>query len=90
MKVNIHITGGIMGNSILESKLWHNRTDSIKMCFGGFLLKFDTKKDAYNCLKLAFNILKDEEYEYYKNGGITYYSKSRLTYDASIARIQEV
>ena len=85
MKAKIEITGGIGGNSAIFNKLG-NYTDWKKGSFGGFVVYYSTVTEARKSLKDAYKRLKEDEDEFYRQGGISFYQDS-LTYDASKAEI---
>lgn len=88
MKTSIFITGGISGNFRL--KLSCTNFDLIefsKLNFNGFRLDYPTKKLATKALSEAFQFLKSDEPDFFKQGGISYTRGFVLNYDASHAKI---
>ena len=85
MKTEIEITGQIGGNSILKHAI---QTSESEMCRSrnGFIITFNTRKEAYKALSVANKQLREEEPEWAKDG-ISYRPKYSLSYDASFARI---
>lgn len=87
MKTSIIITGQISGNFKLRQACWCEFPMEIKLPFGNIELEYRTKKDAIYALQKAFKELKDDEYDFYKDGGIVYLRGYSLAYDASIAKL---
>lgn len=85
MKTEIIITGQPQGNYTLKSAL-NSVNCEVKKHFQDYTIIFNTKKEAKEALKNAFIQLKNEEYDYYRDGGIDLYNDT-LTYDASRAYI---
>ena len=88
MKTIIWITGQPNGNSTLKNALVASGECEVKKHFADYKLIFETKKEAVNALSKSFQKLKQEESEFYKKDGITYFRGERLVYDASKAVIQ--
>jgi hypothetical protein len=83
MKVQIHIIGQMAGNFLLAKKInasWKSTG------FGNMKAIFDSKGQAKEALKNAYQSLIDDEPEF-KNKIILSPSKRKLTYDSSIAEI---
>ncbi len=86
MKTTIFITGGNGGNFTLMRAIatpYSVTSDH----FTDLAVTFGSKKEAVKALSEAFQYLKSEEPEYYRNGGISYSRSKYLSYDASTARI---
>lgn len=83
MKTYISITGQTNGNSKLKSVI--NGGD-LKKLGNNYYIQYQTKKEAVKELKQAFKQLKENEQDYFKEGGINY-SQLFLEYDASTAKI---
>jgi len=86
MKTVIKISGQISGNFTLKHAVQTSECADQKTSFNGFYLFFQTKKQAKDALKNASKELKNDEPDFYKEGGIGFYNDS-LSYDASIAEI---
>ena len=88
MKTTISITGQVSGNHTLKSAL--STVDSVETShFQDYRIEYPTKKQAVKALSDAFQQLKAEELDYYKEGGISYMRGYSLSYDASRAVICE-
>lgn len=87
MKTSIIITGQISGNFKLKNACSDLEYEFCKLPFNGFELRFKTKKLASKALLTAYEWLKNEEPEFYKEDGITYKANYCLWYDASKAKI---
>ena len=86
MKTAIEITGQI--NSVLT--LFNSLKGSCQvrnLRFNGKFLIYETKKEAIKSLSGAFQSLKFNDPEYYKEGGISYCRGGSLSYGAATARI---
>lgn len=89
MKTSITISGQISGNQTLRNAIYSLNCETKKLQFNNYEIIFPTKKEAVKALSDAFQTLKSEELEYYKDGGISYSRGSYLQYDASTATINE-
>lgn len=93
MKTTITITGGtnaINSTSILAGAI-KGEIETRPLRFGNDQVKvFKTKKQAVKALSAAFQSLKSEEPEYYKDGCITYSRGSGMSYDAGNATINSI
>lgn len=88
MKCKIEITGQISGNYTLLRKLGMRSEGYIKGTFNSFYIIYNNIGDAKKDIKEAFQSLKSDEPDYYKEGGIYKQSdNSFLNYDASTAKI---
>lgn len=85
MKATITVKGGIGGNSEIFNKL-DGYSDWKKGNYGSYIVQYDTLTKARKSLKYAYKRLKEDEDEFYRQGGISFYQDS-LTYDASKAEI---
>ena len=86
MKTVIKISGQINGNFTLKHAVQTSECVDAKGRFNSFYLFFETKKQAKSALKNAYRELKNDEPDFYKDGGIGFYNNS-LSYDASNAVI---
>lgn len=91
MKTQINITGGINGNSHIMTKL-SNYTDYKRTNYGGYTVYYDTKKQAVDDIRQAYNDLCfDEPGIKNRIGGIKVNkARTRLYYDASQAIINTI
>ena len=88
MKTTIEITGQIQSVSTLKRAIQTINCESKKLRFRNECeLIFNTKKEAVKALSNAFQELKSDEPDYYKEGGIFYIRGRMLEYDAAIAII---
>lgn len=88
MKCKIEINGRISGNYTLLKKMGMRSEGYIKGVFNSFYLIYNSIGDAKKDIKEAFQGLKSDEPDYYKEGGISKQSdNSFLSYDASTAKI---
>lgn len=88
MKCKIEITGQISGNYTLLRKLGIRSQGYKKGMFNSFSIFYNSVGDAKKDIKEAFQSLKSDEPDYYKNGGISKQSSnSFLDYDASTAKL---
>jgi len=89
MKVQINISGGLNGNSRIMTKL-SNYTDYKRSNYGSYTAYYDTKKQAVQDIRAAYNELCDDE-PHRKNkrcGGIVTNKLRTILYcDASTAII---
>jgi len=88
MKTSISISGQIGGNHTLARACGTIDSEQKRTMFNGFEIKFKTKKEAVKALSQAYQFLKSEEPEYFKQGGISYKRGYGLWYDASKAIIE--
>jgi len=85
MKVQIKITGQPNGNYTLKGAI-SGATDEKRLMFNGFLLEFNTKKEAKKALWEAYKYLRYIDSDVTNLG----YSKfGTLSYDASTATIEK-
>ena len=89
MKTSITISGQISGNFTLLNAISTSESETKKLQFNNYEIIFQTKKQAVKALSNAFQQLKSDELEYYKEGGINYSRSSFLEYDASTATLNE-
>lgn len=88
MSTDILIKGQPSSRSVLKNAVGKCLLDYDCNIYSAFIVfKYKTKKDAIKALSIAFQTLKEEEPEYYKEGGITYLRGVVLNYDAGKARI---
>lgn len=88
MKAKIHIHGHVgSSNAILMQLSAYN--EKKKSFPGQISLYYASVKDARQDIKEAFNKLKADEPDFYKNGWISL-CKDELTYDAAKAEIIKV
>lgn len=85
MKTQIKITGQPNGNYTLKGAI-SGATEIKRLMFGGFLLLFETKKEARKALWEAYRYLKSKEPDY---SNIHYSKYGTLNYDASNAAIEK-
>jgi hypothetical protein len=89
MKTSIIISGQISGNLTLHNAISTFESETKKLNFNNYEIIFPTKGKAIKALSKAFQTLKNDEVDYYKQGGISYQRGSSLSYDASNARIND-
>lgn len=85
MKVKIHISGQINGNTRLYNAIITNNSKGSKGMFYSYYIEFPTKKDCYKALREAYKSLINNEPEF--KHGIRYIPKYGIYYDASKALI---
>lgn len=91
MKIKIVITGQIHGNHRLHSAIVSSgRETTVERPFFDFHIYFKSRKDAEMALWDAYKKLRSLELDFYREGGIRYFSKRQLHYDASKAVIVPV
>ena len=91
MKTKIVITGQIAGNFKLKTAILSSGLETkVENFFSDFHIFFACKRDAENALRTANKRFKSDDRDFYQEGGIKYFPKSRLFYDASSARIKPV
>lgn len=86
MKAQIRITGQISGNFRLKNACMTMDCELSKLMFNGFKLVFRTMKEARQAMKDGYKFLKQEEPDFYHEGGISLYN-DQLMYDASMAKL---
>ncbi|MBK5213381.1 MAG: hypothetical protein JJE55_06950 [Flavobacteriaceae bacterium] len=89
MTTSIIISGQISGNHTLHNAICTYESETKKLNFNNYEIIFPTKGKAVKALSEAFQTLKNDEVDYYKQGGISYVRGSFLSYDASNAKINE-
>lgn len=85
---SITISGQINSVGTLRNSI--NGGELKKLQFNNVSIIYKTKKEAVKMLSDAFQSLKFDEPEYYKDGGISYCRASSLSYDAATATINEM
>jgi len=85
MKTYIFINGQTNGNFKLKTAI---NGGILKKLGNNFYIQFKTKKEAKKALKEAFKTLKNDEIDFYNDGGIYTYNDA-LCYDASTAKINK-
>jgi hypothetical protein len=92
MKVSITITGGINGNSHIMTQM-AGYTNYARLNFNnGYIVHYDTKKEAVKSIRDAYNqLIQDEPERKNRLGGIRV-NKDRTTlyYDATTATIEKI
>lgn len=83
MKTTIEVTGQLNGNRALVNSISCN--DRKNLPYGGYVLTFDTKKEAKKALWEAFKYMRAND----MTSRLQYSKYGWLTYDASEARIQD-
>lgn len=86
MKVQIKITGHQNSNYALKGAISGANKEK-QLPFGGFLMEFDTKKEAKKSLWEAFKYLR---YTSGETSNFRYSKFGTLTYDASCATIEKI
>lgn len=81
MKTSIQITGQFSGNIDLRGAIKTPDCEEKKLPFNGYLLTFNTKKEAEKALWEGYKYMKLQDQF------CRYAKKSSLQYDASTARI---
>ncbi|MBN2661934.1 MAG: hypothetical protein JXR54_11755 [Tannerellaceae bacterium] len=88
MKAQIVISGQIAGNHRLRSACSTIDSEEYKQMFNGYKLVFPNMETAKKALEDACKWLKEEEPDFYEEGGISLYNNI-LTYDASRAKLSK-
>ena len=87
MKATVIISGQISGNFTLKHAV-QTFDCEVEKYFNGFMLHFNTMAEARKAMKQAYKELKEEEPDFYKDGGIQLYNDV-LSYDASTASLHK-
>ena len=89
MKTSIVISGQIHGNFTLRNALVRNSMEEKRTMFNGFELVFETKKEAVQAIRQAYNdLVADEPHMKNSIAGISAdRARTFLRYDASTASI---
>jgi hypothetical protein len=91
MKTGIKVTGQISSVSTLAGAISGNEIEIKPLQFrNDQILVFKTKGEAVKALSKGFQSLKNDEPEYYKDGGINYSRGFGMSYDAASATIIEM
>lgn len=87
MRTTVKITGELGGNRKLLNRIQSIDSTVEEYRFNNYGVIFNTKKEAVKALSKAYQSLKYEEPNYFKNGGMQYLRGYGLYYDASKAVI---